>query len=316
MKINTIQYFVTLTECESINEAAKKLHVSQPSLSKSLILLEEELGAKLFVRSNSGIALTEIGKSILPEARLMLEYYKRWKQLANEVSLNSINIYSHGSLVDFLIPDIIMSLKEDYPEIGIEQVPSPAPERFITKDTRNPALALTICTRKDESLFQTYVEMQGNEPITLFKGCYECLVNRESPLAHKKTVSMADLKNLCLVTPNFDNLLVESTFINLILRDLLVAMSPKQYMQVASLALVINMLRKHNYTYAISYYPALLRYSGVETGELVHVPFDYEFPSSEVCLFYSKKAARQHPVLQNLISTIREESKRFLLQAQ
>ena len=127
---------------------------------------------------------------------------------------------------------------------------------------------------------------------------------------------MADLKNLCLVTPNFDNLLVESTFINLILRDLLVAMSPKQYMQVASLALVINMLRKHNYTYAISYYPALLRYSGVETGELVHVPFDYEFPSSEVCLFYSKKAARQHPVLQNLISTIREESKRFLLQAQ
>ena len=56
MKIQMLKYFVTLSESRSISEAAQKLYIAQPSLSKSLQLLEKDLGLSLFVRTDAGIS--------------------------------------------------------------------------------------------------------------------------------------------------------------------------------------------------------------------------------------------------------------------
>lgn len=68
MTIKALEYFIVTAQSHSINEAAKKLYVAQPSLTKTLQNLEEELGFLLFIRRKSGIELTESGRQILPEA--------------------------------------------------------------------------------------------------------------------------------------------------------------------------------------------------------------------------------------------------------
>ena len=50
MKIQTLEYLITLAESHSINEAAQKLYISQPSLTKALQLFEKEIGVQLFLR--------------------------------------------------------------------------------------------------------------------------------------------------------------------------------------------------------------------------------------------------------------------------
>lgn len=66
MKIQSLRYFVTLVQAGSITKAAQQLYVAQPSLTKSLKLLEEELGYPLVERSASGVHLTKKGAGSMP----------------------------------------------------------------------------------------------------------------------------------------------------------------------------------------------------------------------------------------------------------
>ena len=61
MEIRTLRYFMAVAREENMTRAAEQLHVSQPTLSKALRSLEEELGKKLFTRHSFSIKLTEEG---------------------------------------------------------------------------------------------------------------------------------------------------------------------------------------------------------------------------------------------------------------
>ena len=61
MDLRTLFYFVTVAKEESITRAANSLHITQPTLSRQIKDLEEELGVKLFTRSNHHIHITEAG---------------------------------------------------------------------------------------------------------------------------------------------------------------------------------------------------------------------------------------------------------------
>ena len=92
MKITVLKYFITLAESQSINEAAQKLYIAQPSLTKALQLFEKEIGVQLFLRMQSGIQLTEAGKKILPEAKQMVEYYNGWPSPIHSCSSGSSHL--------------------------------------------------------------------------------------------------------------------------------------------------------------------------------------------------------------------------------
>ena len=76
MTLNQLQYAVTVTNSKSMNEAAKELFISQPSLSASIRDLEEELGIEIFRRSNRGISLTPEGEEFIGYAKQVLEQYR------------------------------------------------------------------------------------------------------------------------------------------------------------------------------------------------------------------------------------------------
>ena len=73
MTIHSLKYIVAVAEAGSITEAAKKLHISQPSLSAAVKDAEREVGFNIFTRSRSGIALTKEGVEFLGYARQVIQ---------------------------------------------------------------------------------------------------------------------------------------------------------------------------------------------------------------------------------------------------
>ncbi|MVV48826.1 LysR family transcriptional regulator [Pseudomonas sp. PB120] len=79
MKLHQLRALLAICESGSIQEASRILHISQPSLSRSIKDLESELGVHLLVRSNRGITLTVYGEHLLSRARLILAEVRRAK---------------------------------------------------------------------------------------------------------------------------------------------------------------------------------------------------------------------------------------------
>jgi DNA-binding transcriptional LysR family regulator len=86
MELRHLRYFVAVAEELNVRRAAERLHVSQPPLSRQIHDLEDEIGAKLFLRGKRGMQLTEAGQYFLLEARQILSQSHRAIQLANAAS--------------------------------------------------------------------------------------------------------------------------------------------------------------------------------------------------------------------------------------
>lgn len=76
MTLQQLKYAITIADSRSMNEAAKKLFMSQPSLSSAMKDLEEEIGTELFIRNNRGIVPTPDGLEFIGYARQVVEQYR------------------------------------------------------------------------------------------------------------------------------------------------------------------------------------------------------------------------------------------------
>ena len=75
MTLQQLKYALTIADCGSMNEAAKRLFLSQPSLSETVKELEQEIGLQIFMRSNRGIIITPEGEEFLGYARQVIDQY-------------------------------------------------------------------------------------------------------------------------------------------------------------------------------------------------------------------------------------------------
>ena len=76
MTLAQLRYAITVANSNSMNEAARNLFISQPSLSSAIRELEEEIGVELFRRTNRGISVTPEGEEFLGYARQVVEQYE------------------------------------------------------------------------------------------------------------------------------------------------------------------------------------------------------------------------------------------------
>ena len=73
MELRTLRYFIAVAQEGSLTNASKRLHITQPTLSRQLADLERELGRQLFLRTRDGVELTEYGTVLLDYAQSITE---------------------------------------------------------------------------------------------------------------------------------------------------------------------------------------------------------------------------------------------------
>src|SRR5882762_2029161 len=86
VELRHLRYFVAVAEAGSLTVAAHKLHTSQPSLSRQIRDLEDEVGAQLLTRSARGIELTPAGRAFLNHARSVLSHVEAGAGAARRVA--------------------------------------------------------------------------------------------------------------------------------------------------------------------------------------------------------------------------------------
>jgi LysR family transcriptional regulator, hca operon transcriptional activator len=118
-----MRYFVAVAETQSLTLAAKaKLHTSQPSLSRQIRDLEEEIGAQLMTRTARGIELTAAGRIFLDHARLVLSQVEAAAQAARRVAHPAKPCFTMGFLTGHELtwmPEALQILRDELPNIDV-----------------------------------------------------------------------------------------------------------------------------------------------------------------------------------------------------
>jgi len=123
MDFNSLHYFVLVAKYENMSRAAESLHITQPALSKSISLLEENLGVALFERNGRSIKLNRYGKFFLERAERMLKDYATAKEdLLNLVSPGQgvVSIGFMHTLGLEVIPQLMAAVQKVYPQMKIQ----------------------------------------------------------------------------------------------------------------------------------------------------------------------------------------------------
>lgn len=122
MNLEQLQSFVTVAHLGNFTRAAELLHLAQPSLSRQIASLENDLGAELFHRARGGSTLTSAGEALLPLARRMLsdaESVRR--ELAELAGLQRgrVRLGATPTLCISLVAEVLGSFHTAYPEIEL-----------------------------------------------------------------------------------------------------------------------------------------------------------------------------------------------------
>jgi DNA-binding transcriptional LysR family regulator len=123
MDLRRIRHFVTLAETLNFRRAAERLHMAQPPLSVSIQKLEAELGAKLFTRESSGVALTPSGRAVLVEAQKLLFHGSQLSEMAKNAmdgTGGTLHIGFVGSASYGMLQKLLPLFRAEYP--GVELV--------------------------------------------------------------------------------------------------------------------------------------------------------------------------------------------------
>lgn len=123
MELRHLKYFLAVAEELNFTKASEKLFISQPPLSRQIIELEEELQAKLFIRNNKKVELTEAGKYFKKEVKILFQDLERisikTKKIAENIS-GEFRIAYISSIYSSVISELIKHLKSQFPYVNFK----------------------------------------------------------------------------------------------------------------------------------------------------------------------------------------------------
>ena len=121
MELRHLRYFVAVAEALSFTKAADKLHTSQPSLSRQIKDLEEELGVRLLNRTKQQVTLTEEGRSFLADAKRLLDLAAKRSNPSGDCTRrdSALNVGYVSNLFYDLLPRTLASFRQLFPSVSI-----------------------------------------------------------------------------------------------------------------------------------------------------------------------------------------------------
>jgi len=141
-----IEVFYNIYRYKSMTAAASELKVSQPSISKTLGVIEKNLGFKLFIRKGKFLDPTDEAKELFEHASLVNSQLKNFNYVANSFksrSLDFINIGTTPSLAESIVPEIITKYKKINPAIRFNIINLNSID--LIEDRYKPDIDITIC---------------------------------------------------------------------------------------------------------------------------------------------------------------------------
>ena len=189
MDIRTMQYYLAVVREGTISAAAEALHVAQPSLSRQMKDLEEELGAALFVRGNRKITLTEEGMVLRKRAEEMVRLMQRTEeeisQVKNHVS-GSVRIGAGESVSFHYLSRTAANIAKEHPDIRFH-ITSGDTQDLMDELADGLIDFAVIFSDVDHALYESI-------PLPAEDG-FGVLMRKDSPLAEKEAIRLSDLKN-------------------------------------------------------------------------------------------------------------------------
>lgn len=196
MTLNQLRYVVALSEESSINDAAKKLFVSQPALTAALKTLEEEVGFDIFLRTKSGISLTVKGIEFLGYAKSVLEQYNilesRFIDGKNTKRSFSVSMQHYTFAVQAFVAVIKQYGMDEY-EFEIHETKT----HEVIDNVKNQRSELGVIYENEfNKSVLTRILGEANLQFTpLFDCGIYAYMSKSNPLSKKKKVTLKDLEN-------------------------------------------------------------------------------------------------------------------------
>ncbi len=187
MDLRVLQYFLAVAREESISAAAQSLHLTQPTLSRQLKELEEELGKQLLIRGNRRITLTEEGMLLRKRAEEILDLVRRTeKEVTQSDDLVGGEVYIGTGETDGMrqIARTANQIQREHPGIQFHVVSGDA---------------MDVCERLDKGLLDFGILLGDFDRIKYhymelpMQDVWGVLMQRSSPLAGKEAVTPQDL---------------------------------------------------------------------------------------------------------------------------
>ncbi|MBA1289916.1 LysR family transcriptional regulator [Pseudomonas japonica] len=123
MELRHLRYFIAVAECLHFGRAAEALGISQPPLSQQIQALEQELGARLFDRTNRRVALSEAGRLFLEEARHVLAQVDKAADVARRAQLGELGElkigFTSSAPFNSSIPTAIRAFRQAFPAVHL-----------------------------------------------------------------------------------------------------------------------------------------------------------------------------------------------------
>ncbi|WP_313466757.1 LysR family transcriptional regulator [Carnobacterium sp.] len=196
MEIRILRYFLTIAEEKSITQAAKVLHITQPTLSRQLRELEEQLETDLFIRKNKKMFLTEAGMYLKSRAEEIILLNDKTEQefqsksqefLSGHISIGSVEAENSDTLAMFLEEMLV-----EHPQVTFN----------IYSSTGDNILERLDKGLLDVALLSEPISIQKYEKIVLPKQeRWGLLVSKDSFLASKSQISSEELVGLPIISP-------------------------------------------------------------------------------------------------------------------
>ncbi|MFK7911267.1 MAG: HTH-type transcriptional activator IlvY [Akkermansiaceae bacterium] len=122
LTLHEIKNFLVLAETLHFGKASKRCHLSASALTRSVQRIEESIGEPLFIRDNRSVSLTKAGEKFRVFASQTLQ---EWETLKDEISASDsvsghMSIYASVTAVYSLLPDLLQSYRETYPDVQID----------------------------------------------------------------------------------------------------------------------------------------------------------------------------------------------------
>ena len=194
MEIRTLRYFLAVAREENMTRAAEQLHVTQPTLSKTLKALEDELGKKLFTRHSFSIALTEEGVLLRDRAEDLVSMAdKIEKEFLSLDDITGGELYlglAESWQIRYLARDI-RKLKNKYPSLTYH-ITSGDTEQVTEKLDKGLLDFAVICDAPNGKKYDAIAFPEGDTWGLIFPS--------KDPLAQRETICVDDLVGLPLFT--------------------------------------------------------------------------------------------------------------------